>query len=221
MADTGYDELLAAFRAAARLSKERFLVGTPGASERSRIVAALSAEGDVVALASAEIALERLAEESFEMVVLDQANVEQNVLAAAREIRPFTDVVPMIEGDPRVAAEMFAHGAAAVLPHPLPTSDALFRAHLRYLASCRRARTRALMLSHVIAQHRAALRTVEPALEAALVQVLETSQAAPAVSVLGDGELVRAVGGVTTQGQADVIVVALGAVKFLQGFVKL
>ena len=50
------------------------------------------------------------------------------------------------------------------------------------------------MLSHVIAQHRAALRVVEPALEAALVQVLEGSQAAPAVSVLGDGELVRAVG---------------------------
>ena len=211
MADTGYDELLAAFRAAARLSRERFLVGTAGASERSRIVAALGAEGDVVALASAEMALERLAEESFELVVLDQANVEQNVLAAAREIRPFTDVVPMIEGDPREAAEMFAHGAAAVLPHPLPTSDALFRAHLRYLASCRRARTRALMLSHVIAQHRAALRTVEPALEEALVQVLEASQAAPAVSVLGDGELVRAVGGVITQGQADVIVVALGA----------
>jgi DNA-binding NarL/FixJ family response regulator len=196
MAETGYEEILAAFRAAARLSNERFLVGLAAASERSRVVAALAAEGEVIALTSADIALERLAEESFELVVLDQGSVEQNILTAAREIRPFADVVPVIDGDPAFAAEMFTHEAAAVLPRPLPASDALFRAHLRYLASCRRARTRALMLSHVIAQNRAALRTIEPALEGALAAVLESSQAAPAVAMLGDGELARYVGDV-------------------------
>jgi DNA-binding NtrC family response regulator len=189
MAEPGYEEILAAFRAAARLSNERFLVGVAAATERSRVVAALAAEGEVIALTSAEIALERLAEESFELVVLDQGSVEQNILTAAREIRPFADVVPIIDGDPALAAEMFSREAAAVLPRPLPASDALFRAHLRYLASCRRARTRALMLSHVIAQNRAALRTIEPALEGALVAVLEASQAPPVVAMLGDGEL--------------------------------
>ncbi len=211
MAETGYEEILAAFRAAARLSSERFLVGVAAATERSRVVAALAAEGEVVALTSAEIALERLAEESFELAVLDQGGVEQNILTAAREIRPFADVVPIVDGDPALAAEMFTHEAAAVLPRPLPASDALFRAHLRYLASCRRARTRALMLSHVIAQNRAALRTIEPALEGALAAVLEASQAAPVVAMLGDAELGRVVGNTSSsQGQADVIVVGLG-----------
>ena len=211
MAETGYEELLAAFRAAAHLSKERFLVGVAAASDRARVVAALAAEGEVIALTSAEIALERLAEESFELVVLDQGGLQQNILTAAHEIRPFADIVPIIDGDPAYAAEMFCLEAAAVLPRPLPTSDALFRAHLRYLASCRRARTRALMLSNVIAQNRAALRTIEPALESALVSVLEAGQAAPVVTVLGDAELVRVVGSTTSQGQADVIVVGLDA----------
>jgi DNA-binding NtrC family response regulator len=188
MAETGYEEILAAFRAAARLSKERFLVGVAAASERTRVVAALAAEGEVIALTSADIALERLAEESFELVVLDQGSVRHSALTAAREIRPFADVVPIIDGDPALAAELFTGEAVAVLPRPLPASDALFRAHLRYLASCRRARTRALMLSHVIAQNRATLRTVEPALEGALAQVLEASQSAPVVAMLGDAE---------------------------------
>ena len=211
MAETGYEELLAAFRAAARLSNERFLVGMAVASERARVVAALAAEGEVIELSSAEVALERLAEESVEIVVLDQDDVHPNMLAKAREIRPFADIVPVIVGDPAYAAEMFSQEAAAVLPRPLPASDALFRAHVRYIASCRRARTRALMLSHVIAQNRAALRTIEPALEGALASVLEASQAAPVVAVLGDGEISRAVGGGSSQGQADVIVVGLSA----------
>ncbi len=216
MAETGYEEILAAFRAAARLTKERFLVGVAAASERTRVVTALAAEGEVVALASADIALEKLAEESFEIVVLDQGATQQNILAAAREIRPFADIVPIIDGDPAFAAVLFTREAAAVLPRPLPASDALFRAHLRYLASCRRARTRALMLSHAIAQNRAALRTVEPALEGALASVLESSQAPPMIAVLGDGELSRAVGGASAQGQADVIVVGLGAADWVE-----
>jgi CheY-like chemotaxis protein len=210
MAETGYPEVIEALRAAARLSKERFLVGVGNVADRTRISASLEAEGEVIELASPDAALERLAEESFELVVLDEGDGERNLLAKAREIRPFADVVPIIVGDPARAATMFASEAAAVLPRPLPASDALVRAHLRYLASCRRARTRALMLTHVIANNRAALRTVQPALEAALVSLVEASKQAPVVSVLGDGELARVAGGAPSQGQADVIVVGLG-----------
>jgi CheY-like chemotaxis protein len=210
MAETGYPEVIEALRAAARLSKERFLVGVGNVADRTRISASLEAEGEVIELASPDAALERLAEESFELVVLDEGDGERNLLAKPREIRPFADVVPIIVGDPARAATMFASEAAAVLPRPLPASDALVRAHLRYLASCRRARTRALMLTHVIANNRAALRTVQPALEAALVSLVEASKQAPVVSVLGDGELARVAGGAPSQGQADVIVVGLG-----------
>lgn len=211
MPESGQQEIVESLRTAARLSKERFLVGVAAAAERARIVAALAAEGEVVELASAEAALERLAEESFEMVVLDGGDVERNVLAKARETRPFADAVPVIDNDPAYAAAMYVGEAAAVLPRPMPASEALVRAHLRYLASCRRARTRALMLSHVISNNRAALRTVEPALEGALVALLEAGAQAPVVSVLGDSELARVAGGSPSQGQADVIVVGLGA----------
>jgi CheY-like chemotaxis protein len=211
MSETGYEEVVSALRAAARLSKERFLVGVPNSTESARIAAALGAEGEVVEATSAELALERLADESFELVVLDQADDVRNVLAAAHEIRPFADIVPIVLGNPVLASDMFAQEAAAVLPRPLPTSDALFRAHLRYLASCRRARTRALMLGHVIANNRATLRTLEPALEEALAATLEAAQAAPVISVLGDSELAKVAGGAASQSQPDVVVVGLGA----------
>ncbi len=218
MAETGHEDILAALRAAARLSKERFLIGVSASSERERAAAALGAEGEAIAVASAADALARLREESFELVVLDEeeptrqtgSTFGRGTMAAAREIRPFADIVPIIAADPVRAADMFSQEAAAVLPRPFPTSDALFRAHLRYLASCRRARTRALMLDHAIAQNRAALHTVEPALEEALAAVLEASARAPVVVVLGDNELARVAEGVIAQGQADVVVIGLG-----------
>ena len=77
-----------------------------------------------MALSSASAALERLAEESFELVVLDQEEGQRSTLTAAREIRPFADIVPIMAGDPAQAAEMFAQEAAAVLPRPFPASGA-------------------------------------------------------------------------------------------------
>ena len=211
MANSGQPEVVGALRAAARLSQERFLVGVAVAADRTRITAALSAEGEVIELSSPDEALERLADESFELVVLDEGDGERNLLAKAREIRPFADIVPIVTNDPSRAAAMFVGEAAAVLPRPLPASDALVRAHLRYLASCRRARTRALMLSHVIASNRAAIRAIEPALETALSALVEASKQAPVVSVLGDGELARAAGGGPSQGQTAIVVVGFGA----------
>lgn len=228
MAETGYEEVLTALRAAARLSKERFLIGVAAAAERERVATALSAEGEVITVDSARAALERLTEESFELVVLDEEEplssrpgsspgTPLSPLTAAREIRPFADVVPIIDGQPARAGEMFAQEAAAVLPRPFPASDALFRAHLRYLASCRRARTRALMLDHVIAQNRAALKGIEPAFEEALAGLLEASRGAPVVAVLGDSELARVAEGVISQGQADVVVIGVAAADRIDG----
>jgi CheY-like chemotaxis protein len=211
MAETGYEEILVALRAAARLSKERFLLGVPVAAERERMAAALAAEGEVIGVASPVEALDRLAEESFELVVLDKDESRGNLLTAAREIRPFADIVPIIVAETALASEMFANEAAAVLPRPFPASDALFRAHLRYLASCRRSRTRALMLRHVIAQNRAALRTIEPALDEALATVLDAGGSMPTVAVIGDAELARIVDSSTSQGKMDVVVLGLRA----------
>ena len=58
------------------MAQERFLVGLADAEERARVVAGLSAEGAVVELPSAERALDRLAEEPFELAVLDEGGVD-------------------------------------------------------------------------------------------------------------------------------------------------
>ena len=55
------------------------------------------------------------------------------------------------------------------------------------------------------------MKGIEPALEEALGAVLQASAAAPVVAVLGDSELARVSEGVIAQGQADVIVLGLGA----------
>ena len=89
-------------------------------TERERVAAALAAEGEAIALPSAEPRpWSASAEESFELVVLDESEAQQDTLTAAREIRPFADVVPIIAGDPARAAEMYTQEAAAVLPRPL------------------------------------------------------------------------------------------------------
>ena len=212
MAETGYQEVAEALRAAARATKEKFLVGIATASERTRVVAALAAEGEVVELPSSRAARERLAEEAFEVVVLSEdEDGDGDFWGEARELCPSANLVPLVEGSPARVAALLRVGVAAVLPRPLPTSDALVRAHLRYLASCRRARTRAAVLGRVIADHRAVLRAAEPGLEAALVALLETSRQAPAVVVVGDSELARVAGGGPSKGQADATVVALDA----------
>src|SRR5688572_11871182 len=213
MADPRSAGLFAALRAAARVSQERFLVGMGNAKERARISEALAAEGTVTAVESAEEALDRLAEESFEMAFFDIDPVEggRNPATAARELRPFTDLVFVADGDPVRCTELFAREAAAVLPRPLPQSDALLRAHVRWLASCRRSRTRGLMLGNALKRHRDELRDLEPALEGALTGIVTEAGQDPTVMVIGDTELLKIAGGTPAEAAPDVVVVSVGA----------
>jgi CheY-like chemotaxis protein len=205
--------LFASLRSAARLTQERFLVGLADAGERARVVAALSAEGSVVELPSAEQALDRLADESFELAVLEEKTIEaqRDPFATARELRPFADVVLLLAGEPERCSDFYAREVAALLTRPLPESDALFRAHLRWLASCRRARTRELLLGNAIADHRADLEANEPALASALDAALSERKRQPLIMVMGDAELAKLLGGATVSGSADVVVVGVAA----------
>src|SRR6266536_2971937 len=91
--------------------------------------------------------------ESFDLAILDlpdeqlqAAPTARDPLAAWRELRPFTDLVLIGDGDPTRSGQAFAREVAAVLPKPLPEVDALLRAHIKRLAGFRRARTRGLLV---------------------------------------------------------------------------
>src|SRR5882757_1787921 len=108
MADPRAAGLFAALRAAARVLEERFLVGMSDARELARIAEALSAEGNVIALASADEALDRLAAEPFEIAVFDVGGAGlRNPVSVARELRPFTDLVFVAPGDTVRCTELF------------------------------------------------------------------------------------------------------------------
>ena len=213
MPGPGSAGLFASLRGAARLTQERFLVGIADAGERARVVAALSAEGVVVELFSAEQALDRLAEEPFELAVLDEGGVDaqRDPFATARELRPFADVVLLLGGDPERCSDFYAREVAALLTRPLPESDALFRAHLRWLASCRRARTRELLLGNAIASHLVELEANEPALAGALAAALSERKRQPSIMVMGDAELAKLLGCTVVSGPSDVVVVGVAA----------
>lgn len=212
MADPRSAGLFAALRAAARVTQERFLVGISDEFVRRRVVAALAAEGSVLEFASVEEALDTLIDEPFELAVLaiDEAQSRRNVVSAARELRPFTDLIAYVDADAVRATNLFAHEAAAVLPWPLPPSDALLRAHIRWLASCRRSRTRGLLLGNALVRHHDELCEIEPAMAQALSDIVAAATADPAVMVIGDSELVRVAGGTAASSAADVVVVSAG-----------
>jgi CheY-like chemotaxis protein len=192
-------------RNAARGGQERFLVGLDDASERQRIAAALLSEGFVVEAESLSDALARLADESFDLAIMEMdldlgVGVPQRVsgrdpLAASRELRPFTDVVLITESDPIRCGEAFAREVAAVLPRPLPEVDALLRAHVKRLAGFRRARSRGLLVLNAFAGVRDELHADKPELAAELDRLAKSTEAEPSVLVLGDSELALAAGG--------------------------
>ena len=148
----GSRQPLEVLRNAARGGQERFLVALGDSVERPRIVGALTSEGFVLEVESVPEGLARLADESFDLAILDLPDAElqaaagqragRDPLAAWRELRPFTDLVLIGDGDPARAGQAFAREVAAVLPRPLPEVDALLRAHVKRLAGFRRPRTR-------------------------------------------------------------------------------
>jgi len=191
---------LEALRNAARGGQERFLVALSDRLERSRIAGALTSEGFVLESDSLSDALARLADESFDLAILDlpteRLDVEpgtgRDPLAATRELRPFSDLVLISDGDPVRCGRAFGREVAAVLPRPLPAVDALLRAHIKRLAGFRRARTRRLLVLNAFAGVRADLAEKEPALTAALEELVREARRDPAIVVFGDPELARA-----------------------------
>jgi CheY-like chemotaxis protein len=183
-------------RNAARGGQERFLVGLADAAERQRVASALSGEGFVQEVASISDALSRLADESFDVAILDvpEQRPGRDPLAATRELRPFTDVVLISESDPAGVGESFGREVAAVLPRPLPEVEALVRAYVKRLAGFRRSRTRGQLVLNAFAGVRDELAEIDAGLAAALTDLAAASRVAPSIVVLGDDELSRAAG---------------------------
>ncbi|HEY2730249.1 MAG TPA: response regulator [Polyangia bacterium] len=183
-------------RNAARGGQERFLVGLADASERQRIASALAGEGFVLEVESISEALARLADESFDLAVLDvpEQRTGRDPLAASRELRPFTDVVLIAESDPAICGDAFGREVAAVLPRPLPEVEALLRAYVKRLVGFRRSRTRGQLVLNAFAGIRAELAAIDAGLAAALEELLVASREAPSIVVIGDEELGRAAG---------------------------
>ena len=210
---------LEALRNAARGGQERFLVALSDRLERSRIAGALTSEGFVLESDSLSDALARLADESFDLAILDLPSERLDVepgsgrdpLAASRELRPFSDLVLISDGDPVRGGQAFAREVAAVLPRPLPEVDALLRAHIKRLAGFRRARTRGLLVLNAFAGVKDELTAADPALAAALEDLAREARRDPAIVVLGDAELAQAAGGQADEPSPDAAVVEVGA----------
>src|SRR5947207_10321689 len=209
---------LEVLRNAARGGQERFLVALGDGVERPRIASALSTEGFVVEVGSVPEGLARLADESFDLAILDlpdatlqAAPTARDPLAAWREMRPFTDLVLIGDGDPIRAGQAFAREVAAVLPRPLPEVDALLRAHIKRLAGFRRARTRGLLVLNAFAGVKDELAATDPGLAATLEELAREARRDPAIVVLGDAELVEAAGGRADEPNPDAAVVDVPA----------
>src|SRR5215471_280228 len=189
-------------RKAARGGQERFLIGLDDAAERQRIAAALVSEGFVQEVGTISEALGRLADESFDLAILEipddlaltDRQHERDPLAASRELRPFSDVVLIGDSDPARCGEAFGREVAAVLPRPLPEVDALLRAHVKRLAGFRRARTRGLLVMNAFAGVRDELLAEAPELGITLEALVAESRRDPNIIVLGDAALVEAAG---------------------------
>src|SRR6187549_3411531 len=178
----GSRQPLEVLRNAARGGQERFLVALGDGVERPRIAGALNSE-------SFDLAILDLPDEQ-----LQSAPTARDPLAAWREMRPFTDLVLIGDGDPTRAGQAFAREVAAVLPKPLPEVDALLRAHVKRLAGFRRARTRGLLVMNAYAGVKDELALRSPELSATLNILVKESKRDPTIIVVGDAKLAEAAG---------------------------
>src|SRR2546430_873539 len=83
------------------------------------------------------------------------------------------------------------------------------RAHMRWLAACRRSRTRGLLLGNALRRHRGELVDLEPALESALSGIVAEAGDDPTVMVIGDADLLKVAGGTAAESSPDVVVVGV------------
>ena len=191
---------------------------------RRRVVAALGGGVEIVELDSPEEVPARLGAESFDLVMIDG---DQGLPWPAGnenpEHRRAYDLVLVMEADPDRCAAAFVAGAAAVLPRPLPASDALLRAHLRWLASCKQARRRGVLARGLDKRLAPQLGEAAPSLARALAEIDEIQVAETTVMVTGDfqGSPISAPGGGIGKFRAvlvapDVVVLALRADELIE-----
>lgn len=190
-------------------------MGLPDSSEGRRVALALADEGFIVETSSTSEALRHLADESFDLAFLaspcPRDAVSPDPLSVWRELRPFTDVVLISDGDPAACARAFAQEASAVLPRPLPDVDVLLRAHIRRLAAYRRARTRGVLVLNAFVGQRPAVERVEPRLAEELASLLANARSEPTMAVEGDAAIAECLGAVPTSATPDVVVLAAHA----------
>ena len=201
---------------AARGSRRRFLVGVADAEERRRIADIVADEGVVDEATSTASALQRLADESFDLAFLaapgpDEAPQAGDPLATWRELRPFTDVVLIAPSDPTACAQAFGREVAAVFPRPLPEVDVLLRAHVKRLAASRQVRTRGQLVLNAFNGVRTALEKSHPELTSALSELLAASRAEPGIAILGSNDLGKYLGGPSAVIAPDALVANLTA----------
>ena len=138
--------------------------------ERPRIAGALISEGFVVEVDSVPEGLARLADESFDLAILDLPwRPARDAAGGARARGVARDAAvhgsgPDRRRPPDARRPGLAREVAAVLPEPLPEVDALLRAHVKRLAGFRRARTRGLLVINAYAgiKDELALAAAEP-----------------------------------------------------------
>ena len=86
----GSRQPLDVLRNAARGGQERFLVALADAVERPRIVGALTSEGFVLEVESVPEGLARLADESFDLAILDLPDAELDAWMQGNKFQPYT-----------------------------------------------------------------------------------------------------------------------------------
>jgi CheY-like chemotaxis protein len=180
MGDPRSAALFAALRAGLNLESMRHLVAVGAESEGQRIVAGLIGEGDVERAHSAATALAWHASADagapHDLLFTDLPELTAGDLA---RFAP-TEVMPLLPADIASCTSAFFAGAAAVLPLPLPESEALLRAHLCWLAAGRRSRQRALAWPRLAEEHGRAIEELVPALGLALHELDFGYEPAPA-----------------------------------------
>jgi len=130
---------LCSLRSAARLAQERFLVGLADEGERARAWSSSPfRRGPGGGVAFCRAGRSTAGRRTVRLAVLDEEGVdaERTPSPPRASLRPLADVVLLLRGDPERCSDFYAREVAALLPRPLPGSDALVRAHLRWLASC-------------------------------------------------------------------------------------
>jgi DNA-binding NtrC family response regulator len=186
MGDSRSAALFAALRTAFPRDEIRHLIALADPALRRRVVAALGGGVEIVELDSPEEVPARLRNETFDLVIIDgDPRTAGQVAPTGDLLERVFDLVLVMDADPAACAAAFAAGAVAVLPRPLPPSDALLRAHLRWLASCKQARRRGALARGLSARLGVELTDAAPALGRALAEIEQIQAAETTVMTAG------------------------------------